>query len=121
MAQPGQLQVGQLYLGFNRNGLPVWSQPGGIGTPVFPQLPTIFPWNGQREDTHDQYEWPAAYSSLYVLGCGHPSNCLEIYSYFDKYADEIMALICCGQCSYINEIMPYTQYQSYLETPLVVT
>lgn len=121
MAQPGQFEVGQLYLGFNRNGLPVWKQPGGIGTTVYPQLPRAMSWFGEANDnTSTQYQWPLAYPSQYVFGCGHPMNCPEIYSYYDPYEEEIMALICCSQCSYIQQIMSLVQYQNYIQTPLVV-
>lgn len=120
VSQPGQLVVGMLYLGPNRNGLPVWKQPGGPGTPVFPQLPTQFPWSGARVDNTDNYTWPAAYSALYYFGCGHPLNCPEIFSGYDPYLEEVMAYICCPQCSYIQQVMPLAQYQDNQQTPLVV-
>jgi hypothetical protein len=112
---PGQREVGELYLGEYRNGLKVWSQPGGVGTPVFPQLPTQYPSQNQGYP-----QVAMAYPAQYYLGCGHPSNCLEIFSYYDPYAEEVMALICCGQCSYIQVIQPYTTYQNYLDVPIVV-
>lgn len=118
MARPGEFEVGQLYLGPDRNGLPVWSQPGGIGTLVYPQLPRRFPWFGS--DPEGLYEWPMGYPAQYFAGCGHPLNCWEIYSYFDKYLDDIMALICCPMCSFIQEIMPLSQYEDYIEVPIVV-
>jgi hypothetical protein len=122
MSQPGQFEVGQLYLGFLRNGLKVWSQPGGPGTLVYPQLPSNFSWFG-KNDTGlggSIYEWPMAEPSQYVFGCLHPLNCPEIYSYYDPYAETIMALIVCPMCSYIQEIMPLAQYENYVETPIVV-
>lgn len=124
MSLPGQLQVGELYLGFNRNGLPVWRQPGGIGTTVYPQVPTAFPWFGgaNAESVADAglYQWPGAYSAQYFFLCGHPLNCPEVYSYYDPYAEEVMAVITCPLCSLIQILMPYTQYQSEIDTPLVV-
>lgn len=122
MAMPGQYSVGELYLGFKRNGLVVWRQPGGIGTLVYPQLPTAMPWFGEanNESPGDMYSWPMSYPALYYFGCGHPLNCPEIYSYYDPYAEEIMAVIVCPMCSYIQSLIPYTTYQSYLDTPLVV-
>lgn len=120
MAQPGQFSVGDLYLGPNRNGLPVWSQPvpGGL---VYPQLPTNMPWFGEaNSQPGDQFSWLMSYPALYYFGCGHPLNCPEIYSYYDPYAEEVMALIVCPMCSYIQQIMPLTQYENYILTPLVV-
>ncbi len=115
MAQPGQLQVGQLYKGGLENGLPYWTQPGGVGTLVYPQLPRIFP-----SQNMGYPQTPMSYPAMYYSGCGHPLNCWEIYSYYDPYAEEVMALICCPMCSYIQQIVPYDQYQSYIDTPIVV-
>ena len=103
MARPGEFQVGQLYLGPNRYGLPVWSQPDGVGGLVYPQQT-----QGQK-------------SALYSFGCGHWLNCVEVYSYGDPYeGEEVMALICCPACSFIQQIMPWSQYINYMDTPLVV-
>jgi hypothetical protein len=114
--QPGQFAVGQLYKGFTRNGLPVWSQPGGIGTPVFPALPTQFPTIYQG-----YYQSVMSYPSLYVFGCLHPLNCAEIFEVYDPYNDVQVALVCCPMCSYIQEIIsPYETYQNYEDTPILV-
>jgi hypothetical protein len=115
MALPGQFEVGQLYYGGLVNGMVVWTQPGGLGTRVFPQVPTIFP---QQFQGYQQV--PFAYAAQYFFGCGHPLNCAEIFEYYDPYAEEVMALICCPMCSYIQQIMPLEQYQSYIQTPLVI-
>lgn len=115
MAGPGEFQVGQLYLGFNRNGLPVWSQPGGIGTLVFPQLPTQFPTQFQGYP-----QSVMSYPALYYAGCGHPLNVWEIYSYYDPYVQDNMVLVTCPMCSYIQQIMPAAQYYNYVEVPIVV-
>ena len=106
--------VGELYLGPDRNGLPVWKQPvpGGL---VDPQLPTEFPTQPQGYP-----QAPMSYPSLYVLGCGHPSNCLEVFEVFQPSMNGQAALICCGQCSYIAQIMSYAEYQNYEDTPIVV-
>lgn len=122
MSRPGEFEVGQLYLGPKRNGLPVWSQPGGVGTLVFPQLPSNFSWFGKNDTGFGGsiYEWPMAYPAQYYFGCGHPLNCPEIYSYFNPYDEDIKALICCPMCSYIQSIMPLVQYEDYVETPIVI-
>lgn len=114
MAQPGQFQVGQLYRDGYINGLKVYSQPGGIGTPVFPQAPRIFP---QQNMGYPQT--PMSYPSLYVSGCSHFLNCWEIYSYYDMYAEEVMALVLCPQCGWIQQILPLADYENYLIVPIV--
>lgn len=103
MARPGEWEVGQLYLGFSRNGLPVWSQPGGVGTQVFPAQP--------------QGEHSALYSAL----CQHWFNCYEVYEAFNPYTGNQVALLCCPRCSLINQIIePYSSYANYEDTPIVV-
>jgi hypothetical protein len=116
MPLPGQWSVGQLYLGESRNGIKVWDQPGGIGTTVYPQLPSRFP------SVNIGYpQVVMSYPSLYVLGCGHPSNCLEIYQDFDPYAGQQVCLECCPQCSFIQKIFtPASDYRDYQKTPIVV-
>ena len=110
-----EYQVGELYLGTTRNGLPVWKQPipGGL---VYPQLPTEFPTQYQGYQ-----QAPMSYPSLYVLGCGHPSNCLEVFEAYQPSLGTQVALICCGQCSFISQILLYSQYQNYMDVPIVVT
>ena len=109
-----EYQVGDLYLGTTRNGLPVWKQPipGGL---VYPQLPTEFPAQYQGYQ-----QTPMSYPSLYVLGCGHPSNCLEVFEVFQPSLGTQAALICCGQCSFIQQILLYSEYQNYMDVPIVV-
>jgi len=115
MARPGEFQVGQLYLGEYRNGIKVWNQPipGGL---VYPQLPSKFP------DPPMGYPTVVmSYPALYYLGCGHPQNCLEIYQYGDPYTGQLLKLICCGLCSYISQILTADEYNSYIDTPIVIT
>jgi hypothetical protein len=115
MAQPGQFQVGQLYNGGYVNGLKVWSQPvpGGL---VYPQPQRQYP-----QQYQGYYQAPMAYSYLYAFACGHLLNCPEIYEVYDPYAGVQVALVCCNQCSFIQQIIsPYEDYQSYIDTPIVV-
>lgn len=122
MARPGEVTEGMLYLGFTRNGLPVWSQPGGVGTVVLPQLPQQFPWFGGQDLTAAGiYKWPMNYPAQYYFGCGHPLNCPEIYSFADIYdPDTVLAAVCCPMCSYIQQLLPLAQYENNIETPLVI-
>jgi hypothetical protein len=111
-----QWQVGELYLGFNRNGLPVFSQPGGPGTPVLPAAPTLFP--AQNQGYPQQV---MSYPSLYAAGCNHQFNCYEIFEVLSPSDGHQVALVCCPVCSYIQEIIdPYSQYQNYEDVPIVV-
>jgi hypothetical protein len=116
MALPGQFQVGQLYKGGKINGLPVWTQPGGQGGLVYPQLPQKFPAINTG--------FPQAvmsYPSLYVFGCGHPLNCPEIFEVYDPYGEQDVALVCCPMCSFIQQVIePYADYTNYEDTPIVV-
>ena len=101
--QPGFPYPGTLYLGLTRNGLPVWSQPGGPGTLVFPQQP-------QGE-----------HSALYSFGCGHWFNCPEIFEIWYPYNEVQAALVSCPICSFVQQVIePYENYQSYIDTPIVV-
>lgn len=106
--------VGELFLGFERNGLPVFTQPGGIGTTVYPQAPTQFP---QKFMGYQQV--PMSYPSLYVALCGHQFNSFEIFEVFQPSLNDQAALICCPICSLIQQILLYSEYQNYLDVPLV--
>lgn len=117
MAQPGQWQVGQLYKNGLVNGLPVFTQPGGIGTTVYPQAPALFP---QQYMGYPQVVMN--YPSLYVALCGHSFNCYEIFEVIDPYAGVQVALCCCPVCSLIQEIIsPYENYSNYQDAPLIVS
>jgi hypothetical protein len=110
-----EYQVGELYLGTTRNGLPVWTQPvpGGL---VYPQLPTEFPTQYQGYQ-----QAPMSYPSLYVFPCGHPLNVPEIFEVYEPSSDDQVALVCCPMCSYIAQIIsPYADFQSYMDTPIII-
>lgn len=111
-----QWVVGELYLGFNRNGLPVWKQPLGVGTPVLPEAPALFP-----EVFQGYQQQVMSYPSLYVAGCNHQFNCYEIFEVDSPAGGDQVALVCCPVCSFIQEIIePYSKYTDYMETPLVI-
>ena len=114
MAQPGEIVVGQLFKGGLVNGLPYWKQPGGVGTKVYPQLPTQFP-----EQNMGYPQTPFSYPAMYYFNCNHPLNCPEIFQYYDKYLGKQMVAICCPMCSYVQQILTLSDYQNYLITPIV--
>ena len=116
MARPGEWSVGQLYGGGKVNGLPVYTQPGGIGTRVIPQAPQQFPQNFQG-----YYQVPMTYPSLYTAGCGHAFNCFGTQQVYDPYDEVQVILLLCPICGYIQEIYsPASMYYDYVETPIVV-
>src|SRR5271166_5813269 len=79
-----------------------WSQPGGIGTKVFPQQPTgnsdlfsVLPYN--------------SLTGVYIVGCGHSVNQVLVLQDWDYDTNMSVALICCPSCSYIqSRIEPYS-------------
>lgn len=110
-----QWQVGEVYPGLTRNGLPLWSQPAGIGTPVLPAPQQYSP-----EEYMGYQQNIMSYPALYCFGCGHFLNCAEVFEVFDPASGEQAALICCNQCGYIQQIIvPYANYQDYMDTPIV--
>jgi hypothetical protein len=116
MTTATQWTVGVLYLGFYRNGQLVWKQPGGPGTEVFPQAPSLFPqvFQGYQQQV-------MSYPSLYVAGCGHQFNCYEIFEVLSPADGHQVALVCCPTCSFIQQVIdPYSSYQNYEDTPIVV-
>ena len=100
MALPGFFEVGQLYNGGIVNGLLVWEQPGGPGTPVYPQAPIQYP------PVYDGYPiLPMSYNGFLNFGCGHWANTCEVQIVYDPYTEEQAALCCCPVCSYIQLIV----------------
>lgn len=98
--QPGFPDLGSLYKKGLVNGLPVWTQPGGSGTLVFPQFPTLYPQVPQGFP-----QSPFAYQGLFVFGCGHWANTTEVFEEYDPYTQVRAALCCCPMCSYIQLIV----------------
>ena len=93
-------QQGTLYYKGLLNGQLVWTQPGGPGTAVSPVAPRIYPavYQGYPQS-------PFAYQGLYVLGCGHWLNEIEVIQMWDDVNEEQAALLCCPVCSYIQLIV----------------
>jgi hypothetical protein len=111
-----QYVVGELYNGGKVNGQQVWSQPGGVGTLVYPQPQALSP-----ENNMGYQQSVMSYPALYSAGCGHFFNIYEIFEVLSPSDGHQVALVACPQCSYIQEIIdPYSQYQNYEDTPLVI-
>lgn len=91
---------------------PTWTQPGGQGTPVFPQ-PT--------DSAAGQFEPPTTPTGMYTFGCLHVFNCPRIFKQFDPLKSRDAALICCPMCGYIQDIInPYELYDDYIQNPIIV-
>jgi hypothetical protein len=97
-------QVGQLYNGGIQNGQVIYTQPGGIGTPVFPQPPqTSPPSNWHHADYRPIY--PFSYQGLLNFICNHWTNTCEVVMVYNPVIDEQVALCCCPVCSMIQLIV----------------
>ena len=108
MAQPGFPEVGSLYHDGIINGIKVYSQPDGPGTPVLPKPPSLYPIVNQGYPQNVM-----SYQGLYSLGCGHWVNEPEVYKQYDPYTGENAAIICCPICGYIQKIVePYANWQN---------
>jgi hypothetical protein len=87
----------------NGFGEQIFTQPGGPGTQVFPQPPTVNPqpnWNFQNYPAY-----PYAYIGLLNFGCGHWANTCEVYIVADDANNTQAALCCCPVCSFIQLIV----------------
>jgi hypothetical protein len=98
------------------NGQQVWTQPGGIGTLVYPQPQELSP---------ERYQgYPRRvmnYPALYSARCGHFFNCYEIFEVLSPSDGHQVALVVCPQCGFIQEIIdPYERFTDYMDTPLVI-
>lgn len=86
-------EIGALYIKPNGPG-GYWTQPGGVGTTVFPQQVQA---NSNILTTEPFTEL----SGNYVFGCGHSQNMGTIY--VDTDGDgTLVALIACSLCSFVQ-------------------
>jgi len=104
-------EVGTLY---QNPAIPtqIWSQPGGPNTTVYPQA---------KDSAPGQFETPLTPSGQYIPGCGHAQNALRVWEEYDPESGEQAAIICCGVCTFVIEIIiPYSLYLNYLQNPIVI-
>ena len=102
-------QIGTIYplatdsiLGQSSLG-PLYTQPGGPGTQVFPQQSL-----GEK-------------SAPYSFGCGHFFNLPAIWEQYDPATKQQAAIIACPICGYVQRIIePYSEFLNYIQTPLVI-
>lgn len=89
-------QVGALYPPGGRNNV-AWSQPGGVGTQVFPQ-----------QQTGVDYFAVTPFSELTGMmssGCGHFLMTPLIQREYDYDTEKSVALLCCPLCGYVNSYL----------------
>lgn len=102
--------LGSLYYGgkINGSGPVVWTQPGGIGTPVSPAAPTQYP--GHDEGYPQEF---FSYEGLFSFGCGHWTNTCEVFEVYDPTTEMQAAVCCCPVCSFVIIIVePYNNWQN---------
>lgn len=96
-------QVGVMRNGGYVNGLLVFTQPGGPGTPVSPQPPAVNP-PPNWKNSNWRPAYPYAYVGLLNFICGHWANTCEVYTVNDPTTNQRAALCCCPVCSMIQLI-----------------
>ena len=107
--------VGELYHGGLVNGQQVWTQPipGGL---VYPQPQALSP-----EKYMGYQQMQMIYPAQYFLPCGHYQNCPTVQEAFQPSLNEQVALVLCSQCGYIAQIIaPFSSFESYIDTPLII-
>jgi hypothetical protein len=97
-------RVGMLLFDGIQNGQKIYSQPGGIGTPVEPHPPRTSPPSNWR-NTFYKPKYPTVFTALLSWGCGHWTNTTEVYQTADPYSGEIAALLTCPVCGYLAYII----------------
>ena len=97
-------EVGILYNGGIQNGIQVYTQPGGPGTPVFPQPPQTSPPSNWK-NTFYKPIYPVVQIGWLTFICGHRCNSCEVYTVYDPYNEVQAALCCCPVCSMIQLIV----------------
>lgn len=92
--------VGALYVP-NYNNV-AWSQPGGAGTPVYPQQVT----GGFNLLATKPFN---ELTGQYIGVCGHSFNMCTVFRDIDVNTGESMALLCCPSCSCVQRtISPFS-------------
>lgn len=93
-----------------------WSQPGGPGTPVFPQ---------QQDGPFLNYPVPGQFfieaTGFFTVGCGHWVDYPRIFRDYDEMLDVSTGLVCCPMCSYIQYlIQPYELVYDVEQNPVII-
>ena len=103
--------VGTMYVQPNGpNGL--FKQPGGPGTQVFP-----------AQVTSVDYFQVTPFSELtgtMSAGCGHFQNAPTLQQEYDEESDQLVILVICNVCSYIQYFLPVADILSTVYNPITV-
>jgi hypothetical protein len=89
-----------------------WTQPGGPNTQVFP-----------AQATGVDYFSVHPFSELtgyQVAGCGHYQNCPTLQQEYDEDTDQLVILVICSLCSYIQYGLPVAQVLSTVYNPVTI-
>lgn len=79
-----------------------WTQPGGAGTPVYPQQVT----GGFDLLSNKPF---SELSGQYIGVCGHSFNMCTVFREVDVNTGESVALLCCPSCSCVQRtISPFS-------------
>lgn len=109
------LTIGSLYIP-NYNNTP-WSQPGGVGTTVFPQEKLGVTWEEYPVPGQTWFEG----GMLWSFGCGHWADFPVIFKDYDSNTSMSAAVICCPLCSYLNRLIePYEEISNPLTNLIVI-
>jgi hypothetical protein len=106
--------VGSLYIP-NYQGI-AWSQPGGVGTTVYPQQNT-----GSFGYPENQILMQEPGQGLWVSPCGHWLDTWQVFRDYDTAAQSSAAIQTCPMCSYINRVYePYEEIFDTVRFPILV-
>ena len=93
-----------------------WSQPGGVGTKVFPQENSGsfgYPVPGIRMEEAGQ--------ALWISGCSHGFDCLQVFRDYDSNTQKSVAVLTCPVCTFIlNYVEPYEAIEDVLQYPILI-
>ena len=94
-----------------------WSQPGGVGTKVFP---------AQNDGPWLQFPVPGQFISeageaLWRAGCGHGFDEFQVFRDYDSNTSKSAAIQTCPICTFIVAIIePYELFRDPLQYPILV-
>lgn len=98
-------QIGALYPAGGLSNIK-WSQPGGVGTLVFPQQQTGVAYLSTKPFSE--------LSGIFACPCGHFCNYPLVQREWDYATSSSVALICCPLCGYVVYTM--APFESALST-----
>jgi hypothetical protein len=118
MATKNRWQVGAMYGNGYLNGQPFYTQPGGIGTAVFPATPNSVPW----------LEFPIpglvinCFSPWFSPGCLHAIKQWKMIQEYDYDTESSVELVCCFICGYVQSahFQPAEEWLNPLLYPIII-